>query len=138
MYQNFVLVKIDYHYCDFLRKYDYRVPYNKNIKELRPFVGIIFKIGDIEYFAPLASPKPKHLKMFDSFDFMQLDGGKLGAINFNNMIPVLKNSYFVLNVNVTPEDKSEQQYYRLLKQQLQFLNANRTEVIDKASHLYRD
>lgn len=37
----FKLVKIDYMYCDYLRKYDKRVVYNKGKKELRPFIEVI-------------------------------------------------------------------------------------------------
>lgn len=57
MYYNFILAIIDYKYCDYLRKFDYRVSYNKYQKELRPFVDVLFKIGKIEYFVPLTSPK---------------------------------------------------------------------------------
>ena len=32
MYRNFNIVKVDYKYCDYLRKFDYRVPYNKDRK----------------------------------------------------------------------------------------------------------
>lgn len=39
------IVKIDHEYCDYLRKFDFRVSYNAGIKELRPFVGILFKIA---------------------------------------------------------------------------------------------
>ena len=75
---NLIIVKVDYKYCDYLRKFDYRVSYNKDKKELRPFVGVLFRIGDMEYFAPLTSPKPKHLKMRNTIDFFRIDNGKLG------------------------------------------------------------
>lgn len=48
------LVIVDTSYCDFLRKYDYRVSYNANEKELRPFVGVLFTINNCKYFAPLS------------------------------------------------------------------------------------
>ena len=67
----FKLVRINYKYCDYLRKFDSRVPYNKGTKELRPFVGVLFKIDSKEYFAPLSSPKPKHLKMKNTIDFLK-------------------------------------------------------------------
>ena len=47
----------------------------------------------MKYFAPLSSPKQKHLKMKNDIDFYKLSNGKLGAINFNNMIPVPDGSY---------------------------------------------
>jgi len=62
MENKFIIVKVDSKYCNYLRKYDSRVMYNKEKKELRPFIGILFKINDVEYFAPLTSPKQKHLK----------------------------------------------------------------------------
>ena len=63
MYRNLKIVKIDYHYCDYLRTFDSKVPYNAGIKELRPFIGVLFIIEKCEYFAPLSSPKPKRKKM---------------------------------------------------------------------------
>ena len=54
------LVTINSRYCEYLCQFDYRVSYNSNEKESRPFVGILFKIHEIEYFAPLSSPKAKH------------------------------------------------------------------------------
>ena len=44
-----------------------KVAYNKNEKELRPFIGILFKIDTYEYFAPLVSTK--HEKMKNTIDF---------------------------------------------------------------------
>lgn len=42
MIRNLKLVKVNTKYCDYLRKFDKRVAYNKYSKELRPFVGILF------------------------------------------------------------------------------------------------
>lgn len=41
---NLKIVRVDSDYCDYLRKYDSKVMYNKNEKELRPFIGLLFKI----------------------------------------------------------------------------------------------
>lgn len=48
MYKKFKIVKVDYKYCDFLRIYDNKVPYNAGSKELRPFIGILFFVGKCE------------------------------------------------------------------------------------------
>lgn len=73
-------------YINFLRKYDQKVPYNKS--QTRPFIGVVYTFNNINYFAPLASPKIKHLKMSNRvIDIWKIDGGKLGIINFNNMLP---------------------------------------------------
>ena len=58
--RNFKIVRVDSDYCDYLRKFDSKVIYNKRAKKLRPFIGILFKIEKWKYFAPLSSPKPKH------------------------------------------------------------------------------
>lgn len=60
-------------------------------KELRSFIGIVFEINNCEYFASLSSPKEKHLKMHNTLDFVKIDNGKFGAINFNNMMPIQSN-----------------------------------------------
>lgn len=57
MVKKFKLVIIDSKYCDYLREFDDRVPYNFSKKENRPFVGILFEIENIKYFAPLSSRK---------------------------------------------------------------------------------
>ncbi len=136
MKYNFILVRIDSNYCDYLRSFDKRVMYNKDKKELRPFVGVIFKIGNIEYFAPLASPKLKHLTMRNNLDFLKINGGSLGVINFNNMIPVLKSNYTLIDLNTVPTNNKERTYYYLLMAQLSWLNAHSMQVIKKAKHLY--
>ena len=82
------LVIVDSNYCDYLRKFDNKVVYNYTNKSTRPFIGVLFNVGNIEYFAPLSSPKAKHLTMKNKIDFIKVDNGKLGVVNFNNMIPV--------------------------------------------------
>lgn len=136
MILNLKLVRIDCNYCDYLREFDNRVPYNKNEKELRPFIGILFTIKDCEYFAPLSSPKPKHLKMKNTIDFFKIDKGILGAVNFNNMIPVKENNYKVINLNKKTLTLSENKYQELLRDQLNWLNENYIQVKNKSSKLY--
>ena len=82
----FVLVDADY--CDYLRKSDPCVPYTMDKKSNRPFVGILLKIHGMSYYAPLSSPKAKHLNMKNQIDLLKINGGVYGVINFNNMIPI--------------------------------------------------
>lgn len=134
--ENYKLVTINSKYCDFLRKYDYRVTYNAKEKETRPFVGILFEIGEYNYFAPLSSPKPKHLKMKNNIDFYKIDSGKLGAVNFNNMIPVPETEYQVINVNTKYSNQFDITYQNLLRNQLRWLNRNGKGLREKAKVLY--
>lgn len=82
MYKNLKIVKIDYKYCDFLRKYDNKVPYNAGTKDLRPFIGILFMVDNCEYFAPLSSPKEKHKKLKNTLDLIKIKNGEYGGCKF--------------------------------------------------------
>lgn len=132
----FKLVVIDSKYCDYLRKFDEKVAYNKNEKALGPFVGVLFTLKDIEYFAPLSSPKLKHQKMHNTIDFIKLDNGNLGALNINNMIPVTKLNYKFFELNKGIDDLKEKQYYILLNKQLVWLNARYRYIKNKSLNLY--
>ena len=88
--------------------------YNAWKKELRSFVGVLFNINNIEYFAPLSSPKTKHLKVKDTVDFMKIKNGRCCAINFNNMIPVLKKCYEIIDLNKNDENNKDKMYKSLL------------------------
>ena len=59
----FSFYRADALYCDYLRKSDPCVPYTMDQKEARPFIGIVLTLNDYDYYAPLTSPKPKHLHM---------------------------------------------------------------------------
>ena len=137
MILNLRIVRIDSDYCDYLRKYDNKVAYNKFEKELRPFIGILFKIDECEYFAPLSSPKPKHKKMKNKLDFLKIDNGELGAVNFNNMIPVLEKCYCLVDLNKKTLTLEEYKYQKLLKEQLDWLNSNYIQIYNKSYKLYQ-
>lgn len=136
MYRNIKIVKVDYKYCDYLRTFDSRVSYNAGKKELRPFVGILFVINKCEYFAPLASPKAKHVILKNTLDLLKIDNGKLGVVNLNNMIPVMPNNYIVFDLNKKTTDVNEMFRINLLSKQLRWLTSNKKEVLLKSRLLY--
>lgn len=137
MILNLKIVRVDSNYCDYLRKFDNRVCYNKYEKELRPFIGILFRISSCEYFAPLSSPKEKHKKMKNTLDFFKIKDGELGAVNFNNMIPVNANNYSLVDLDKETLTMSELKYQKLLKEQLTWLNENYKQVKNKSLKLYQ-
>ncbi len=136
MKEELKLVKIDYRYCDYLRRYDKKVSYNSGSKELRPFIGVLLYVENFKYFAPLSSPKIKHLKMKNNVDFLKIDNGKLGAINFNNMLPVLEQNIKLLDLNKVCENKEESKYQKMLKTQLYWLNRHNKSLFKHAKNLY--
>ena len=130
------LVKVDTVYCDYLRQFDNKVPFNYAKKAARPFVGVLFEVNEFQYFAPLSSPKPKHLRIRNKIDFMRIDNGKLGAINFNNMIPVDNINIECIDLNSTTKTKEEKQYLRLLEEQLYWLNRNKDKIYKNSKEMY--
>ena len=136
MYKKFKIVKIDYRYCNYLRKYDNKVVYNSGSKELRPFVGVLFTINKNEYFAPLSSPKEKHKKIRNTLDLIKIDKGRLGVINFNNMIPTHKLFYREFNLNKKTNNIEELKVINLMKKQLRWLTIDKKEIYTKSRLLY--
>lgn len=126
-----LLIRVDEDYCNFLRKFDNKVAYNYDYKKNRPFVGVLFEINDCKYFAPLSSPKPKHLKLKSKIDFLKIDGGRYGAVNFNNMIPVSDKNVVIINIK---NDK----YGELLKRQIYWLNRHKEKLYNQSKKLYSD
>ena len=134
---NLKVVKVNTDYCNYLRQFDSKVPYNANEKELRPFIGLLFKINNCEYFAPLSSPKSKHLSMRNMMDFIKIKNGELGAVNFNNMIPVKSANYSL--IELTQDNTltyAESKYRHMLQYQLNWLNENIAQIHNKSFNLY--
>lgn len=44
---NLKIVRVNSDYCDYLRKFDNKVAYNRNEKELRPFIGNNYSLVDL-------------------------------------------------------------------------------------------
>ena len=110
-------------------------------KERRPFVGIVVICNNKEYCIPMTSPKPKHANMKNDKDFLKIidkNGKLLGAMNLNNMIPIDKRLIKIINPNPlstdTPQDTA---YKNLLKDQLNWCNANQVMITQKANKLYK-
>lgn len=109
-------------YIKFLSVFDSRVAVNKS--EKRPYVGIVLQIGDMKYYAPLTSPKPKHAKMKNTKDFRKINGGIYGAINFNNMLPVIDRVIRLKRIDAETDVK----YRELLRNQLRFIRQDEENI----------
>lgn len=129
---NFYTIAPDY--INYITPFDQKISMTYDNKAKRPYIGIVFKVYDVNYFAPFTSPKPKHLKMHNNVDFLKIDNGKLGAINFNNMIPVPLNECIKIDVLHELEEK----YKNLLLSQINWCNkkTNNKLILIKAKCLY--
>lgn len=125
------LVHVDSKYISYLFKFDKHVMYNKG--QRRPYLGVLFEVRGHKYYAPLTHSKEKFKTMRNSVDFMRIQGGELGAINFNNMIPVVDAAV----EKVDTKKISDWKYKLLLINQIEFFDMHDTEIVDRATKLYR-
>lgn len=123
-------------YMTYLKKYDEKVMDNRGVKNKRPYIGVLFEIDRKKYLAPLSSPKPKHLTMKNSLDFVKINQGKFGVINLNNMFPVIEEVIIEKNINLEEDNK----YKELLVNQLDWCNKmeNRDNIYRKTEKLYKE
>ncbi len=134
---NFKFYTVNSEYCKYLKTFDNKMPNIENEKSNRPFVGIVLEINSYKYYAPLTSPKKKHLKMKNQIDFLKINNGLWGAINFNNMIPVLKNDIKEIDFRILKDDnKAEKEYKNLLINQLRWCNSNNKRIKERAEKLH--
>lgn len=117
-------------YVAFLHEADAKVPDNKH--EKRPFIGIVFSVNEINYYVPLSSPKPKHKTMKNSKDFRKINGGDYGAINFNNMIPVIQEALIEFNI----QEEKDYKYRNLLQNQYRAVDDDFDNINRVAHELY--
>lgn len=128
----FSFYTINADYCNYLRKADSRVPYTMEQKSTRPFVGIVLSINGFHYYAPLTSPKPKHLHMKNQLDFIKINQGKWGLINFNNMIPAPINTLTKIEISPSNADSPQVAAYKnLLSNQLSWCNAHKDTILKR-------
>lgn len=119
---------LDENYINYLRKFDSRVAYNK--KMTRPYIGVVYTLNGLNYFAPLSSPKPKHLKMSDkAIDIFKIRNGELGIININNMIPTPIECITEVLPTITDEE-----YKTLVKDQTTFINNHKKNLFTKIKY----
>ena len=127
-YMKFYNIKEDY--IRFLKQYDKKVADNKNGQ--RPYVGIVLEVNGIKYYTPFTSPKPKHKNMKNSKDFRKINQGVYGAINFNNMIPVVDEAVKLIDI----DNIDDSQYKRLLQNQYKCIKSERASIQKVAHRLH--
>lgn len=116
-------------FITYLRQFDTKIAENKN--QTRPYVGIVLEVNSVKYYAPFSSPKPKHKKMKNGKDFRKINNGLYGAINFNNMIPVLDSALIEIDIANIADVK----YRRLLQNQYNSIKADEKGILKTAENL---
>ena len=86
--EKLLFYEIDEKYINYLSQFSEHLFKNAKItqKHSRKYIGVLFEINEMEYFAPLSSFKPKHKRLSETVDFIKI--GDMAVINLNNMFPV--------------------------------------------------
>lgn len=122
----------DISYCNYLHYYEPKIPYVENEKENRPFVGVVLCVNGKNFFAPLTSPKKKHKEMKDMQDFLRINGGILGGINLNNMMPIPRRYLSKIDI----ESIENKKYKNMLIAQIEWITKNSLRITNRARNLY--
>lgn len=126
------IYRVSDHFVRFLNSRDSKVQYNKGAR--RPYVGVVFTFAGFQYFVPMESPKPNHVKIKAGKHIMRLDGGNYGLLGFNNMIPVHKDALIEFDIDAEPDEE----YRDLLKRQASLCNRQKADILNHAQMTYFD
>ena len=129
-------------YIQYLQKFDNRVCVSKlNQAFGRKYVGVVFQINDVVYFAPLSSKqKERHFTDVLLFD----NKSQLGSVKINNMVPVPKKykdqliTPVIINEFLNSRNEASKRYGNLLKKQQQVLFSTQvsSSIRNKATNFY--
>ncbi len=129
------LYKIDVNYIKYLYSFDNRIQFNPDMPDeysaKRPYLGVILKVENFNYFVPLEHPRPAHQKMKNNMFLFKIHNGKYGILGFNNMIPVKPEQ--IINFNINQENNS---YKQVLISQYHFCNKHIKEIEEAAMKTY--
>lgn len=107
-------------------------------KANRVFVGMVVFSKDVYYCIPLSHPKKKHETMRDNAEIQKIyDGNKIiGVLNYNLMIPVMKNQISPVDLKIHRNDSYEIKAWKnLCIKELKWCRKNEKIIRDKAKNI---
>jgi len=128
---------IDKNYIKYLSEFENHVSYNKDEKgHSRPYLGIVLRIEEYNYFVPLYSYK-KHYERYKSnpsFFFVYDRKDKpLAIIKFSAMIPVPMQRDAIKLLQYNEQDNK---YKDLIAAEYRYINSNKEEIYKRANKMY--
>lgn len=124
--------EIDARYICFLAQFDQHLFQNAKIAQnfSRKYIGILFEINGMKYFAPLSSFKDKHKRLSETVDFIKI--GDMAVLNLNNIFPVPEGVYSPKD----PATEKNQQYKTLLNNEIRIIKQKTVQIINNAKAVY--
>ena len=130
MKSNLRIYEVKSEYIKYLSNYQKHIFSQTEGKDKRKYIGIIFEIKSMKYFAPLSSFKDKHKKMKESVDFIKIKD--YAVVNLNNMIPVPYSQ--IVDVDINKEKNPSYKY--LLQAESREINRQRNRIRKNAEIVY--
>ena len=128
---------IDKKYIKYLSEFEKHISYNKDeIGHSRPYLGIVLKINNYNYFVPLYSYKEHYTKYKNNPSFFFVYDRKnkpLAIIKFSAMVPVPKNFDVVGLLRYNEQDEK---YKNLISAEYRYINSNKREIYKRANKMY--
>ena len=131
--ENIKLYEVNADYIDYLSAYAPHLFQNKKPGQNneRKYIGIVFQINGLDYFAPLSSFKQKHHRMKEAVDFIKVKD--YAVINLNNMFPVPLTERKYVDIR----NERDPHYRALLLAEYRFIKSIQEKIRKNAQNVYK-
>ena len=131
--ENIKLYEVNADYIDYLSAYAPHLFQNKKPGQNneRKYIGIVFQINSLDYFAPLSSFKQKHHRMKETVDFIKVKD--YAVINLNNMFPVPLTERKYVDIR----SERDPHYRALLLAEYRFIKSIQEKIRKNAQNVYK-
>ena len=130
MRNNIRIYEVKSEYIKYLNNYQKHIFTQAQEKDKRKYIGIVFEVKGIKYFAPLSSFKDKHKQMKEGVDFIKIKD--YAVINLNNMIPVPDSQ--IVDIDINKEKNASYRY--LLQAESREVNRQKNRIRKNAEIVY--
>lgn len=120
---------IDINYINYLKNFEPKVPDIKYNKHDKFMCGVVLKIDDIDYFAPISSFCDKQRT---NFIILNENGRPISSIRFSFMLPAHQSL-----LKLRDFSKEDEKYRYLLLQEYKYCNKHKEEIYRKARYVYK-
>ena len=130
--ENIKLYEVNADYINYLSAYAPHLFQNKKPGQNneRKYIGIVFQINGLDYFAPLSSFKQKHHRMKEAVDFIKVKD--YAVINLNNMFPVPLTERKYVDIR----SEKDPHYRALLLAEYRFIKSIQEKIRKNAQNVY--
>lgn len=124
------LYRVEQEYLEYLSEQESKIPLNKANAKLRPFVGVVFTINQLDYIAPLSSQI--HNKQTDFK--VKIGEEQVATVRMAYMFPVPKDE--LVEIDFTEEYSKDKKYTALLINEAQYVNQFFEKIHEIAERTY--